>query len=333
MPWLTEPVYNRIGHFMPGTLTLFEWFAIPTAASGLAGIDVSAGYVWFTERDGYRLGRLRKVDFVSQVNEFSLPGSHPMPTDIAVAGDGCAWSAASGTNQVISWCPPYFRFTYLPIIMNGPMMPNRMRRTMNHSARDRAVVTLFLMISLFTVDMGPHVLTVQPAVAAASADPLPHVSGLGAAPASGTTKSLFACGHEDGEPPAPPPTVFGMQMYERLNSPQAALDLVRSAQVSWVRWPLGWGSVETTRDTSPDQYDWSSVDPSLEAASAAGLRVIATVDGNPFPGPRPIREDISIGPASGLLSSSWVRWLSGMMVMVETDRAWLPSRGLLGILQ
>jgi streptogramin lyase len=117
MPWVTEPVYNRIGHFMPGTLTLFEWFAIPTAASGLAGIDVSAGYVWFTERDGDRLGRLRKVDFVSQVNEFSLPGSHPMPTDIAVAGDGCTWSAASGTNQVIGWCPPYFRFSYLPISM------------------------------------------------------------------------------------------------------------------------------------------------------------------------------------------------------------------------
>lgn len=160
-------------------------------------------------------------------------------------------------------------------------MLNRMRRTMNHGLGIRLVVTLFLMISPFTVNLGPHVLTVQPAVAAASADSLPQVSGSGAAPASGTTKVYLPVVMAMARPPAPPPTVFGMQMYEPLNSPQAALDLARSAQVSWVRWPLSWSGVEP-RDTSPDQYHWSSVDPSLEAASATGLRVIATVDGNPF---------------------------------------------------
>ena len=119
LPWFTEPSSNRIGRFNPGTITIFEWYPVPTPDSGLAGIDVALGYAWFTERGSDRLGRLRRIAFSAQVSELPLPSAHAMPTDIAVDLDGCAWSAASGTDQIISWCPPYFRIVYLPIILRA----------------------------------------------------------------------------------------------------------------------------------------------------------------------------------------------------------------------
>jgi hypothetical protein len=78
----------------------------------------------------------------------------------------------------------------------------------------------------------------------------------------------------------PPPTLFGVQMYAPLNTPEAALDLAGSAQVSWVRWPVRWGDIEPT-PTTPALYSWSRTDASLSAASTAGIRVIGTIDGNP----------------------------------------------------
>ena len=53
-----------------------------------------------------------------------------------------------------------------------------------------------------------------------------------------------------------------------------------AAQVSWARWPVGWGGIEPTR-TTPAHYTWTGTDASLLAASAAGIRVIGTIDGNP----------------------------------------------------
>jgi virginiamycin B lyase len=113
-PWLTEPGSNRLGRFNPGTLTLFEWYGVSPADSELAGLDYALGYVWFTGKNSNRVGRLTTINFETQMRQFTLPASGSAPTDIAVDAAGCAWIAASGVGQVVSWCPPYFRYTYLP---------------------------------------------------------------------------------------------------------------------------------------------------------------------------------------------------------------------------
>jgi streptogramin lyase len=119
LPWFTEPSSNRIGHFNPATTTSFEWYPVRTPSSGLAGLDLALGYVWFTERDADRVGRLQKIGFVGNTFEPLLPGVDPAPTDIAMSPDGCAWVAASGADALASWCPPYVRQLYLPLIQRN----------------------------------------------------------------------------------------------------------------------------------------------------------------------------------------------------------------------
>ncbi len=116
LAWFTEPSTNRIGRVNPATTTNFEWYPVQAPQSGLAGLDVALGYVWFTERDGDRMGRLQKVGYAGTIRELPLPGVDPAPTDIAMAPDACAWVSASGTNTLVSWCPPYARQLYLPLI-------------------------------------------------------------------------------------------------------------------------------------------------------------------------------------------------------------------------
>ena len=113
-PWITDPGGNRLGRFNPGTLTVLEWYPVPTADSELAGLDYALGYVWFTGKNSNRVGRLTTINFETQIRQVTLPAPGSAPTDIAVDTAGCAWIAASGVGQVVSWCPPYFRHTYLP---------------------------------------------------------------------------------------------------------------------------------------------------------------------------------------------------------------------------
>ena len=141
-------------------------------------------------------------------------------------------------------------------------------------------VVLLVSVSLMPVGLGEYVSLVQPAVAAASADSWSQLGSGGEVPASGTNKVYLPVVLKVAKPPAQPPTVFGVQMYEHLDTPGAALNLAQAAKVSWVRWPIGWAGVEP-QDTSPDHYNWTAIDASLEAASAAGLKVIVTIDGNP----------------------------------------------------
>jgi virginiamycin B lyase len=119
LPWFTEPSSNRIGRFNPATTTSFEWYPVRTPSSGLAGLDLALGYVWFTERDADRMGRLQKTGYKGKTLEQPLPGVDPAPTDIAMGPDGCAWVAASGTDALASWCAPYVRQLYLPLIQRN----------------------------------------------------------------------------------------------------------------------------------------------------------------------------------------------------------------------
>jgi streptogramin lyase len=112
-PWFTEPRSNRVGRYFTTTYTDIFWYSLPVLNSLPHSLDIAQGAIWFTEKDGNRVGQLQPS--TSRFREFALPNA--APTGIAVDASGCAWVAASGKNALISWCPPYFRSTFLPLVM------------------------------------------------------------------------------------------------------------------------------------------------------------------------------------------------------------------------
>lgn len=80
--------------------------------------------------------------------------------------------------------------------------------------------------------------------------------------------------------PAPPETLFGVQMYGSWVTNDNSLGLARVARVSWIRWPLSWAQIEPVNVT-PNQYNWTSTDAAITKAVASGHRLIVTIASNP----------------------------------------------------
>jgi len=115
-PWFTEHIGNRIGHFFPTTLQTTDWYTLPFANSVPYDLAIAQGLIWFTERDGNRIGQLQPETGI--MREFGLAAGST-PSGLAVDGTGCAWVAENGSRKIASWCPPYFRFVYLPLILRN----------------------------------------------------------------------------------------------------------------------------------------------------------------------------------------------------------------------
>jgi len=75
-------------------------------------------------------------------------------------------------------------------------------------------------------------------------------------------------------------SVFGLQLYNDLTAPSAALPLAKQASVNWVRWPIWWYSVEPV-NTTPEYYRFDYWDRSIRATSEAGMQIIGTLGSNP----------------------------------------------------
>ncbi len=75
-----------------------------------------------------------------------------------------------------------------------------------------------------------------------------------------------------------PVPAFGVQMYGAVTD-QYAAD-TPEAGVDWLRWRVFWGSVEPN-NTTPDKYDWSSMDASMLAAVQLNLRPLVTIERAP----------------------------------------------------
>jgi len=111
-PWFTDIDGNRVGKFFPQTIAPYLWYALPMADSDPFDIIVAGSTIWFTENRGNRIGQL----VPPLIREFGLPGNS-LPTGLSMdPSTGCVWVALSGRNRIASWCPPYFNFTYLPLV-------------------------------------------------------------------------------------------------------------------------------------------------------------------------------------------------------------------------
>jgi len=115
-PWFTERVGNRIGQFFPQTIADFRWYTLTVPSSDPYDLAIGAGYIWFTENSGNRIGQLHPT--AGRIREFGLP-SDSAPKGLAVDASGCVWVAESGRNRMAQWCPPYFRYVYLPLVLRN----------------------------------------------------------------------------------------------------------------------------------------------------------------------------------------------------------------------
>ncbi len=73
-----------------------------------------------------------------------------------------------------------------------------------------------------------------------------------------------------------PRSFFGIGPQTGLSDTDAAY--MKAGGIGSVRWPVGWGSVQPTAKRS---YDWSSVDPAVEAAASRGLTILPFLYGTP----------------------------------------------------
>jgi len=115
-PWFTERAGNRIGQFFPQTIADFRWYTLTVPSSDPYDLAIGAGYIWFTEHAGSRIGQLHPT--TGRIREFGLP-SGSAPKGLAVDANGCVWVAESGRNRIAQWCPPYFRYVYLPLVLRN----------------------------------------------------------------------------------------------------------------------------------------------------------------------------------------------------------------------
>ena len=72
---------------------------------------------------------------------------------------------------------------------------------------------------------------------------------------------------------------IGIQMYGSLG-PSNGFTRVVESKASWVRTQALWADIEPV-NTTPDQYQWSALDASLQATFDANVNVLVTIDDNP----------------------------------------------------
>lgn len=114
-PWITERQTGRIGVYLPQTYADIRWYSPPTSSSDPIDIAARGDSIAFVERATDRAGLLNTIS--GSTREYGLAGTKP--TSLAFASDGCLWIAASGTNELVRWCGPYFRRVALPNVQRN----------------------------------------------------------------------------------------------------------------------------------------------------------------------------------------------------------------------
>jgi virginiamycin B lyase len=124
VPWITASGSNLIGRYMPGTLTLWRWYAPGTANSNLAGIAFQSASgvnrAWFAQRDVNRVGMI-ETDSIGRaylIWDQPLPAANSQPHGVAVDATGSVWITAVGNARIIEWRSPYLDLEkiYLPMV-------------------------------------------------------------------------------------------------------------------------------------------------------------------------------------------------------------------------
>lgn len=103
--WFTMPDDNAIGMLDatdPDNVQ-FTQYDLPNGGSDPYDIVYHNGFVWFTEKGGNRIGRLKVSDGL--IDEYAIPTAGSDPTGIDVAPDGWVWFLEQNANQLAEFDP------------------------------------------------------------------------------------------------------------------------------------------------------------------------------------------------------------------------------------
>ena len=152
--------------------------------------------------------------------------------------------------------------------------------------------------------------TIPPAQASTPPAPtdLPASQRSEAANASGTyTLYLPFVGLGSWQPPP-----FGVQFYNSLH-PSQGLTQVAAAGTVWIRLPVHWEYIEP-EDTTPEYYNWSSIDTPVANAQAEHVQLILTISGQP-----PWAADFPMGPLKPDMESEFFEFMSALVERYDGD--------------
>jgi hypothetical protein len=90
--------------------------------------------------------------------------------------------------------------------------------------------------------------------------------------------------------------VVGTQLYGYIGAGTGFTRVVES-KISWVRFQVLWSDIEPV-NTTPDHYEWNSLDASVQTAVNAGIHVILTLEANPAWAAPPIVAPHNNGPVT-----------------------------------
>jgi len=313
--WFTLPRQNQIGHLdvSSGAVTRYD---LPSTQADPADIAIDASdRVWVTER---AVDRLAMTSPAVTITEYLVPGSGLMPEGVLPVEDGSIWFAAGAAGYVWRLTPENEYYLAVPMGLNS--YPYRLAldgagriwvtlRDANQLAMIVPGTSPYTVLyTIPTANSQPTVvgvdssgrvyfaeqsiaqvsrLIVTPAVSFAEY-PLPSrdlkLSGLAVA----GDGSVWAVAYrdvyqihlpvvmQDYDAAIPP---FAVQMYGSIGASTGLTQAV-AAGVKWIRVPVVWSDIEPV-NTTPDNYHWSSLDASFQAAWQAGIHLIFTIDANP----------------------------------------------------
>ena len=170
---------------------------------------------------------------------------------------GCAWIAESGRSKIARWCPPYFPLDISTYHDQELMMTDKKVFKLGR----RGVFLAFLATLLCTVAGLWSLIPLAQSISADSTWDADSVSASHLATGPTTTQTVFLPHVVRGTNVART-SVFGLQLYNDLTAPSAALSLAQQASVNWVRWPIWWYSVEPV-NTTPEYYRFDYWDRSI----------------------------------------------------------------------
>lgn len=109
--WFTMTAANAIGHLsvQAGGQYTFNHYPVPTANSAPYDLAHDGQYIWFTERQGNKIGRLHPG--TGAITEYPIPTANSEPMGILVTSSGTVWFAERAGNKIGRFNPGSGAFT------------------------------------------------------------------------------------------------------------------------------------------------------------------------------------------------------------------------------
>jgi streptogramin lyase len=317
--WFTESGRDRIGRLDPATGEVDEFAA--AAGSYPADLDCGPdGSIWFTEMKADQIARLviTSTEDYGVTEYFTSALSGGRPYGIVVRG-GSVYFAETANDRVTRFTPPNSWMRLHDLFFDIPDEPYALavdgwgkvwatERAGNRiSQYEFGTVPIIAPYSLtptnslptsVVVDANNHLWFTQwhagqigRLIPGGSPQkdyyplPLPGLAPTGIATddaggiwvlASRPYRTYLPFVSKCWNASIPP---FGVQFYGQLDASNGFDDIV-DAGAQWARVPLSWASIEPS-NTTPENYNWSGLDLSLNNAAQEGVHLIVTIAGQP----------------------------------------------------